>query len=88
MRPNALLIDSRDNVVTVLQDILPGGIVAWSVDDQIAVHEGISAGHKVAIKKLSAGAIIRKYGYPIGVASDEICAGDRIHTHNLNAVEA
>jgi hypothetical protein len=88
VQPNALLIDSRDNVVTVLQDILPGGIVAWSVDDQIAVHEGIPTGHKVAIEKLPAGAIIRKYGYPIGVASDEICAGDRIHTHNLNAVEA
>ncbi len=88
MQPNALRIDPRDNVVTVFHDIQPGGIVAWSADDQITVDEGIPTGHKVAIEKIPAGAGIRKYGYSIGTASDEISAGDRVHTHNLNAVEA
>ncbi len=88
MQRNALLIDPRDNVVTVLHDVLPGGTVVWATDKQVAAHEGIPTGHKVAIEPVASGAIIRKYGCPIGTASQEISVGDRVHTHNLNAVEA
>jgi altronate hydrolase len=88
VQPNAVLIDARDNVVTVLQDILPGSPVTWGNDLQVAAREGILTGHKVAISPIASGATIRKYGYPIGTASAAISVGDFVHTHNLNAVKA
>jgi altronate hydrolase len=88
MQPNAILIDPHDNVVTVLHDILPGGDVVWGDDDQVTVCEAIPTGHKVAIAPVPTGEIVRKYGYPIGTATTAIAVGDKVHTHNLNAVEA
>ena len=41
-------------------------------------------GHdKFAAKDISAGETIIKYGFPIGAASQNICKGEFVHTHNL-----
>ena len=87
MQPNALLIDPLDNVVTVLREVPPGDRVVWAGGGPLAVREEIPTGHKVAIAPIAAGAAIRKYGHPIGTAGEAIAPGDRVHTHNLTAVE-
>jgi altronate hydrolase len=85
--PNALLIDSRDDVVTVLQAVLIGEPVSWASGGPVSAREEIPVGHKVAIRPIACGSVIRKYGWPIGVAGAEIVPGERVHTHNLCAVE-
>ena len=87
MKPNAVLIDSRDDVVTVLQAVPMGEPVHWTIDGSILAREEIPVGHKVAIRTIDRGAAIRKYGWPIGTAGVEIVPGDWVHIHNLCAVE-
>lgn len=43
----------------------------------------IPAGHKMAITDIPKGSEVIKYGYPIGLASEDIHVGDWVHTHNL-----
>jgi len=87
MKPNALLIDSRDNVVTALRKVPSGGSVVWAEHCRVEADEAIPAGHKIAIEPIAAGTVIRKYGHPIGMAGEAIAVGDHVHTHNLNALE-
>jgi altronate hydrolase len=88
MKPNALLIDPLDNVVTVLRAVPCGGTAVWAEDGRVVVHEEIPTAHKVAIEAIALGAVIRKYGHPIGTAGEAIASGDRVHIHNLKAVES
>ncbi len=44
---------------------------------------GLPTGHKVALRAIRSGESIIKYGDPIGFASQDIAAGEWIHTHNL-----
>jgi hypothetical protein len=88
MKPNALLIDPLDNVVTVLRAVSSGGTAVWAEDGRVVVREEIPTGHKVAIEAIALGAVIRKYGHPIGTAGEAIASGDRVHIHNLKAVES
>lgn len=46
--------------------------------------DDIQAGHKVAIKRVPAGAPIFKYGQVIGFASSDIEPGRHVHTHNVS----
>ncbi len=45
--------------------------------------EGELSGHKVAICDIKKGDNVIKYGYPIGHATENIKAGDHVHTHNV-----
>jgi altronate hydrolase len=87
VKPNALLIDPQDDVVTVLEAVAEGELVRWASGDPIPAREEIPVGHKVAIRAISQGAPIQKYGWPIGAARVPIVPGDCVHTHNLSAVE-
>lgn len=40
-------------------------------------------GHKYAIRDIQKGEPIIKYGFPIGVATDDIKCGEQVHSHNL-----
>ncbi len=88
MKPNALLIDPQDDVVTLLEAVREGELVRWAGGAPIAAREEIPVGHKVAIRAIAEGAPIQKYGWPIGTAGVAIVPGDCVHTHNLSAVEA
>jgi len=45
--------------------------------------DDIPAGHKMAIRDISCGESVVKYGYPIGNACRDIRAGQWVHTHNV-----
>mgnify|MGYP003293030080 CR=1 FL=1 len=57
--------------------------------DNVAIcleQEGqVPAGHKVALKNINKGDCVIKYGEIIGVAKDDIKAGEWVHTHNLKS---
>ncbi|HEY7486329.1 MAG TPA: altronate dehydratase family protein [Streptosporangiaceae bacterium] len=60
-------------------------------EDDVAVAvqglPGVPRGHKVAMRDLAAGSLVRKYGQVIGVATAPIAAGEHVHTHNLGMSE-
>ena len=59
-------------------------------DDDVAVAlqdvDGVPKGHKSALRDLPAGAVVRKYGWPIGRLTAAVAAGDHVHSHNLETM--
>jgi altronate hydrolase len=52
----------------------------------LVVADGIPHGHKLALVDLAPGAVVRKYGQPIGIATAAIAAGEHVHEHNLRSL--
>lgn len=76
--PLFLRIHPTDNVAVALRAAAPGTEFAG-----VRVTTPIPAGHKLALTALAAGEPVVKYGYPIGVASVAISAGEHVHSHNV-----
>lgn len=76
--PATLQIHPADTVAVALQPLVAGEVIAG-----VQVREPILQGHKVALIDLPAGAMVTKYGQPIGRTSSAITAGAHVHSHNL-----
>ncbi len=50
---------------------------------RLVVRQVVPNGHKIALRAVSAGEVVRKYGQVIGVARCDIQPGEHVHTHNL-----
>ena len=87
MKHNAIVIDPGDNVATLLVDLQEKQSLIAEADVTLPLRQAVEAGHKVALKDLEKGEVIRKYGHPIGVAGQAIAAGEHVHIHNLVGVE-
>lgn len=80
----AILLASEDNVGVVTGDVRPGSDV--HVNGQaLAVRTPIPFGHKIAVRPIEAGAVIVKFGVPIGRARVAIAAGEHVHVHNIES---
>jgi len=82
----ALVISSKDNVATALQDIAAGAMVAARLGQeevQLQASEKIPFGFKVALADIAKGEAIYKYGEVIGLASKPIKKGELVHIHNV-----
>lgn len=62
------------------------GFVIIHPDDNVKVN--LENGHKYAIKDIAKGESVIKYGFPIGIAKENIKAEEHIHTHNLKTALA
>ena len=73
-------INAADNVAVAINDVEAGG--CFDIDGvKITILSRISAGHKVALKDLSAGEDVVKYGFPIGHLLQDVPQGGLIdHT--------
>ncbi|MBT6298541.1 MAG: altronate dehydratase, partial [Rhodobacteraceae bacterium] len=71
-------LDPSDNVVTATHALETGTIV-----EDLCTKGLIPSGHKIATKAIDRGAEVRKYAQLIGYASQNIAAGDHVHTHNV-----
>jgi len=78
----ALVISGRDNVATALEPLDPGRAIRLD-EVTVIVAEPIPRGHKIALRPISEGEPIIKYGSPIGTASQAIAAGTHVHVHNV-----
>ena len=78
-----LRLHHDDDVAVATCSLKAGDAVAG-----FTVATDIPSGHKVATRAIAAGAIIRKYGQPIGVATRTIEVGEHVHVHNLAAVRS
>ena len=73
-----------DNVVTCCIPVAIGDTV--QIDGiSIAAVDQIPIYHKMAITNIPAGAVVYKYGQPIGIASRAISAGQHVHVQNLES---
>ncbi len=79
---DALRVHPRDDVLVALRDLQPGETVHSSTES-LLVQTLVPRGHKIAAAALSAGTVVRKYGWPIGRATRDIAPGEHVHTHNL-----
>lgn len=53
------------------------------INEKDNVCVSLESGHKSALKDIDKGADIIKYGYPIGVATENIKKGEHVHSHNM-----
>ncbi len=87
--PDFLVHDERDAVgVVVVEDIATDqSLEGWVMDtDQtlsITVNDPIPLGHKFALRDISDGEAVIKYGENIGRAVADIPKGYHVHVHNL-----
>lgn len=78
----ALRLHATDNVVIAVTALAAG----WRIDgEDIVTRSEIPAGHKIAAADIAAGAPIRRYGQPVGIASQPIARGEHVHLHNMAA---
>lgn len=77
-----LKINEKDNVAVALAALKRGQTIEFA-GSAIAPLEDIPAGHKIALKEISQGEEVVKYGFPIGRAKRKIEAGRWVHEHNL-----
>ncbi|HZH60932.1 MAG TPA: altronate dehydratase family protein [Metabacillus sp.] len=74
-------IKESDNVAVAIRKIDQDQII--EVDGTtIQLKETVNKGHKFALKPIAKGENVVKYGFPIGHASQQIEAGEWVHTHN------
>jgi altronate hydrolase len=82
-RPPLVRVHPSDDVAVAVTALAAGTEAA--VDGvRVVVAEGVDAGHKVALREIDAGEPVRKYGFPIGIATEPIAAGGWVHSHNLH----
>lgn len=79
---NFIKINQEDNVAVALEAI-PQGVTVEVNGMSVTTQMEIPAGHKFALKDLSAGTPVIKYGFSIGNTTADVKAGEWIHTHNL-----
>ena len=73
-----LRLNAEDNVVVARVDLAAGA----AIEEGVAATASVPSGHKVAVKAIAEGEVIRKYDQIIGFAASDIAAGDHVHIHN------
>jgi altronate hydrolase len=80
-----LLLDPRDNVAVALEEIPAGTQLAVAAGETLAVPQRIPFAHKLARRRIEAGAAVLKYGVPIAYALQDIAPGEWVHEHNVES---
>lgn len=88
----ALVLHDDDDVAIMVADGSAGQTCAIQSSDgttlDLLLINDVPLGHKLAIRHITSGETVTKYGQPIGVATQEIAPGMHIHTHNLGGYRA
>ncbi len=87
----ALKVNDLDNVATIFANDIRDGMEVEIRDKKgekevIKVIGNVPYGHKIAVKDISKGEQIIKYGEEIGVATHDIKYGEYVHVHNLDSM--
>ncbi len=86
---SAILIDENDNVGLAIKELKAGDKVTLKMQNNISsvtLKEDVPFMHKFAIKDIKSGDKITKYGQVIGGATQDIAAGEHVHTHNIKSL--
>ncbi len=88
MKTQAIVINEKDNVATLVDTVPSGGQIQFMLGPsmhELQLRQSIPVGHKCAICPIGLGEGIVKYGENIGSATVAIQPGDYVHTHNLES---
>jgi len=85
MKDNILVIHPRDNVAVALKNLVPGEQATGKGIPGFPALGEIPASHKLALRDISAGEEIIKYGESVAVSTRDIKKGEWVHTHNLES---
>ncbi len=82
-----VILNNADDVATAVKDIAPGKYILCHNDHDciIDVKQKVKAGFKIALRKISKGLPIHKFGQPIGIAKINVEQGTVVHIHNLKS---
>lgn len=84
------VLHETDNVGVVLDHVEQGDQLSYELagagETRINALEEIPPYHKYALKAISLGDMIFKYGQIIGRATMTIQAGQHVHSHNLTSI--
>ncbi|GAB6155168.1 UxaA family hydrolase [Desulfosporosinus burensis] len=86
MKKQAVVINPKDNVATVVEDISASTIIHFFVgqsEQSLQLLQDIPLGHKFAIQEIKVGEEILKYSESIGLATTLIRPGQHVHVHNM-----
>lgn len=75
-------LHENDNVVVALKNLDEASCIEVN-GKAIQLKSAINFGHKVAIKPISVGEKVLKYGLSIGSATKNIAVGEHVHVQNL-----
>jgi len=81
-----VMMKPNDNVAVALMDIPQHSVVHVECQDYritLSLIQPIEFGHKFAVKEISKGNDILKYGEVIGAATSNIRVGEHVHVHNV-----
>ena len=92
MDKRALLMNERDNVVTVIDAVQSGDTVTVMRKDGTVVgalnaNEDADRYHKLAYADFAPNDLVTKYGQTIGRATCAIKRGEYVHVHNIESVK-
>lgn len=77
-------INDADNVIVATIPITKGEQLQIG-SNTVTTMQDIPAGHKIACKAIAKGEDVIKYGFPIGIAKEDIPCGSWVHTHNIQS---
>ena len=84
-----VLHDAADTVAVVVVEGVKAGqsLTGWIMDEDrmvdVQARQDIPIGHKVALKDMSPGDTVVKYGIDMGKVVKPIAAGEHAHVHNI-----
>jgi altronate dehydratase small subunit len=84
----AICANQRDNVATLIDHAKEGEGIMVELDStsyEITLQKTIPIFHKIALRDISEGETVLKYGEAIGKASKAIKKGDHVHVHNVDS---
>ncbi|MCI0333195.1 MAG: UxaA family hydrolase [Planctomycetes bacterium] len=85
--PHCLQLHGDDNVAVALDDIAVGPIrvICAGRTESFTAIEQVARGHKLSLRPIGDGEVVRKYGVAIGYAAEPIAVGAWVHTHNCRS---
>jgi altronate hydrolase len=85
----AVHLDPQDEVAIAKTDLLAGTVLTLESGEgpsmQVTLRQPVPSGHKIALREMTAGQPVHRYGQVIGSASRAIRPGEHVHTHNLGS---
>jgi altronate hydrolase len=80
--PGVIHLHPDDNTCTAARSLAERDVVRAG-PFAVSLTGPITMGHKIAVRPIAKGDRVFKYGQVIGVATEDIAAGDWVHGHNL-----
>ena len=88
---NAIVVDRKDNVAVALEELTPGmtGVCGMPGGGSCAVPiaEEVPRYHKFALRAITRGEPVVKYGEHIALAAGDIPPGAHVHIHNVEKLK-